>query len=178
MIQANVENLQPIEIGMAYDQADCVEIDCSAWIRKYPALTRFEVFVTNPVGMTYIPETEMQDGKLKWKINAGDTAVPGEGCYQVIAAGKYGDRKASKPAALFIEANMCGMDCEDAPDPSKPWVNKVFEALYRIEEAVQICETAAETAIHQPIIGENGNWYLWDYTAGEYLDSGYTSRGE
>lgn len=177
-IQANIDNLQPLTIGRAFDnQVDSAVIDCTAWIRKYPWLTRIEVFVTNPAGLCYCPVTDVADGKLTWVIGAVDTAVPGEGSYQVVGFGKYGERKASKPAALFIEANMCGMDCEDAPDPSKPWVNKVFEALNRIEKAAKIAEKAAETAVHQPIIGENGNWWLWDQTAGEYTDSGFSSRG-
>lgn len=179
-IYASIDNLPTLNIGQRFDhQTGRVIIDCASWVRKYPALTQYEVCVTRPDGMVYCPKTEMVDGvMLAWLITDADTAIPGEGCYQVIATGKYGDRRSTYTADLIIEANMPGIDCTDPPDPSKPWVEKVLAAARAAEEAATRAEKAAETAIHQPIIGENGNWWLWDFAAGEYLDSGYPTRGE
>lgn len=38
--------------------------------------------------------------------------------------------------------------------------------------------TKAENAVgHSPIIGENGNWFVWDFEKSEYVDSGTSASG-
>lgn len=38
--------------------------------------------------------------------------------------------------------------------------------------------TKAENAVvHSPIIGENGNWFIWDFEKSEYVDSGKSASG-
>ncbi len=39
-------------------------------------------------------------------------------------------------------------------------------------------EQAAQASAHPPIIGQNGNWYVYDAQSGQYVDSGNPSRGE
>ena len=39
-------------------------------------------------------------------------------------------------------------------------------------------DQAALAAAHQPIIGANGNWYLYNTGTGQYDDSGYPSQGD
>lgn len=36
----------------------------------------------------------------------------------------------------------------------------------------QMIEQAREAAARQPIIGNNGNWWIWDFTNSEYVDTG------
>lgn len=38
-------------------------------------------------------------------------------------------------------------------------------------------EQAAQASAHPPIIGQNGNWYVYDAQSGQYVDSGNPSRG-
>ena len=174
----SIDNLQTLDIGHASDhQTGEVSIDCSAWRKKYPALTEYNLFVTNPAGMIYPANTVMtEDGKLLWNICDADTSVPGVGRYQIIATGRYGDRKASKYADLTIAANMPGMDGADPPDPSKAWVGSVIDARREAEDAARAAADSAEAVAHPPIIGENGNWWLWDNAIGAYADSGFDSR--
>ena len=50
----------------------------------------------------------------------------------------------------------------------------------QIEQVVKVyAESAKESsikaenaAVHSPIIGENGNWFIWDFEKSEYVDSG------
>ena len=38
--------------------------------------------------------------------------------------------------------------------------------------------TKAENAVvHSPIVGENGNWFIWDFEKSEYVDSGTSASG-
>ena len=43
--------------------------------------------------------------------------------------------------------------------------------------AVQVVEDVAEAASHYPRIGDNGNWFVWDITAGEWVDTGVAAGG-
>ena len=51
-----------------------------------------------------------------------------------------------------------------------------------LDEAIQAAFDAAEAAMaacgHIPYIGGNGNWFVWDSTLGEFVDSGKPSRGQ
>ena len=48
-------------------------------------------------------------------------------------------------------------------------------------QILQDCEAATQAALEAagkaPYIGENGNWFVWDAEAGEYVDSGNQARG-
>jgi len=43
--------------------------------------------------------------------------------------------------------------------------------------AVQVVEDVTDAAGHYPHIGENGNWFVWDTTAGEWVDTGVAAGG-
>lgn len=53
--------------------------------------------------------------------------------------------------------------------------NIIDKAIEALEEAVEECE---ENVRHYPIIGDNGNWMLYDAVAGEYIDTGLSAVGE
>lgn len=44
------------------------------------------------------------------------------------------------------------------------------ESEYQLVE--QMIEQAREAAARQPIIGQNGNWWIWDFTNSRYTDTG------
>nr|DAO37175.1 MAG TPA: hypothetical protein [Caudoviricetes sp.] len=71
-------------------------------------------------------------------------------------------------------------------DPSKVY-NPIPSEFYQIEQTVteqaanakqsetNAAESAAkaeDAAVHSPLIGENGNWFVWDFEKSEYVDSG------
>lgn len=43
--------------------------------------------------------------------------------------------------------------------------------------AVQVVADVAEATSHYPRIGDNGNWFVWDITAGEWVDTGVAAGG-
>lgn len=45
------------------------------------------------------------------------------------------------------------------------------------EKAEEAAEKAAAAVVSPPTIGTNGNWYLWDFELGAYVDSGKPSAG-
>ena len=50
-----------------------------------------------------------------------------------------------------------------------------LDILAQCQAAAEAAEAAAENCA--PVIGDNGNWWIYDYDAGEYVDSGKPSRG-
>lgn len=47
-----IDKLEAICLGQEEDHlADTVEFDLSAWQKKYPQMTRYDVIVTSPAGM-------------------------------------------------------------------------------------------------------------------------------
>ena len=38
--------------------------------------------------------------------------------------------------------------------------------------AAESAAKAEDAAVHSPIVGENGNWFVWDFTKSEYVDTG------
>lgn len=46
------------------------------------------------------------------------------------------------------------------------------------QEKAEAAQTAAEAAtVHQPVVGSNGNWYIWSQQSGGYVDSGISAHG-
>ena len=46
-----------------------------------------------------------------------------------------------------------------------------------IAAALAAAEAANTAAGHAPYIGASGNWFIWDATAGDYVDSGTSATG-
>ena len=55
-----------------------------------------------------------------------------------------------------------------------------FEQLeMRVTRAVESAENAVtKVNKHQPYIGENGNWYIYDDSSDSFIDTGFKSKGE
>lgn len=169
MDKIRIDSLRSIRIARLADaEVDCVVFDVSPWREAYPALTDYRVEVTSPGGIVYFPVKVALDGDdLTWTIAAEDTASAGDGLYQIVATGTGGEHKTSASAAFAVRLTMPGTAEDTPPDPAKPWVDEVVRAARKVEDAT----------VHPPIIGENGNWMLWDFDAAAYVDSGKPSQG-
>lgn len=54
---------------------------------------------------------------------------------------------------------------------------KIISSDYYSVLTAEIASVLAANT-HPPKIGENGNWYIWDQTKGEYVDSGTSAKPE
>lgn len=45
------------------------------------------------------------------------------------------------------------------------------------ESAQESAEKAENAAVHSPIIGNNGNWWVWNFDTSEYIDTGVSASG-
>lgn len=108
----------------------------------------------------------IENNKVCWRVTESDTARVGEGqCelhYRV-----NGVVLKSKIWTTTVLPSL-GDATAEPPQPEKTWVDQVLEAADDVRNAT----------VHPPIIGENGNWWLWDFEASEYKDSGMSSESD
>lgn len=124
---------------------------------------------------------EVSGSSLKWNINADDTACAGTGMAEI---------QLHRGETLLAKSDTYHTFVDDAlgiPDEPKAYdeitIDTVTALAVRAEtaaaaadEARNQAETAASYTAHPPLVGGNGNWFLWNGTA--YVDSGYPTRGE
>lgn len=136
-----IDELRHVIIGREVDGGIiALQIDCSAWLEKYPQLTQYRIEVTSPAGVVYIADTEFVNGVLTWTITQADTSQPGDGQYQIVATGADGERKTSSHPRLTILDIMEGAAGETPPALSAPWVDQVIAHAESAEQAAKRAE--------------------------------------
>ena len=149
---------------------------------------RFELVVVQK-GQAYPAVVNVDGPDLIWNVLAADVATVGAGSLELIYY--VGDTIAkSQTWETFVEVSKSAEGTTEPPEPAKNWVDVVINtasdakqsATESAESARQSAESAtnaaesaakAEDAVgHSPIVGENGNWFVWDFEKSEYVDSG------
>lgn len=108
----------------------------------------------------------IEDGVPYWYVTNADTAVAGVGKCELRYIVDHVVIKSCTFITDVIES--LGEGVTEAPEPQKAWVDQVLEAADKVENSVT----------HPPIIGDNGNWLVFDFEANEYVDSGVSASGE
>ena len=149
---------------------------------------RFELVVVQN-GKVYPAVVNVDGADLIWNVLAADVAIAEIGSLELIYY--VGDTIAkSQTWETFVEVSKSAEGTTEPPEPAKNWVDVVINtasdakqsATESAESARQSAESAtnaaasatkAENAVgHSPIVGENGNWFVWDFEKSEYVDSG------
>lgn len=114
----------------------------------------------------YPVKLEVENGKVCWKITNADTAMVGDGKCELQYIVNDVVIK-SKIWTTTVLETLSG-DLAEPPEPQQAWVDEVLGAASEVKSAT----------VHPPIIGENENWWLWDFEASEYVDSGVKATDE
>lgn len=149
-----------------------VQLDVSRLVTLFGPGT-VQLLHRRPGDVTPYPVALTRTGDVvTWTINAADTAYAGEG--QAELQYFVGDSLAkSETYATVITASL-GDAGEAPPEPQAGWVTQVLQAG---NDAAEAAERAENAVLHPPIIGENGNWWLWSFADGIYVDSGTPAAG-
>ena len=109
---------------------------------------------------------EFENDKVCWKITNADTAVIGEGKCEL----HYIVDNIIVKSKIWTTSVLpsLGENLVEPPEPQKAWVDEVLNAAQKVEDATT----------HQPMIGENKNWFVWDANTNEYVDSGILAEGQ
>lgn len=103
---------------------------------------------------------EVQNDKICWKVTTPDTALAGEGKCELHYIVNDVVVKSKIWTTTVTEA--LGEGKMEAPEAQQAWVDQVLCAAEDVKNATA----------NPPTIGENGNWYVWDDEAKEFVDSG------
>ena len=116
-----------------------------------------------------------------WLIHGVATAVPGKTIFSVEGVDETSDGKPiiwrSDSAMMYIRENHEATPSEEAETELGELQKMIVYVNGELENVIAAGEMARSAATHQPIIGGNGNWFLWDIEKGIYVDSGTTATG-
>lgn len=149
------------------NMAKQIQFDISRWIGTFGPGTVQLLHQRSGDEAPY-PVSVEQDGNLAvWTVTNADTAVAGTGRAEL----QYyvGDALAKSETWMTKVLAALGPAGETPPEAQQSWVDQVLKAGAAAVDAVERVETAA---VHQPIVGDNGNWWTWDLDAGSYVDTG------
>lgn len=132
-----------ITVGRTLDNGySALQIDCGEWVKRHPQFSEYRIEVKRPDGEMYFADTTFADGVLTWNINAADTAIAGDGEFQIVAVGTDGERKTSSHPIMFVSDIIAGTASETPPEANKAWTDKVIEETRK--SATQAAASAAE----------------------------------
>ena len=122
------------------------------------------MMVRNGKNMDLLPMKRMDDGV---GIVLTAERLASSGSYHLQLRGKNGTVvRHTNIVKLYVDSSMSG-------DVQWPELPSVFSELER-----RVTEKAAQVegyCVHPPIMGENGNWWVWDETT--YADTGKPCQG-
>ena len=108
---------------------------------------------------------ELEGDRACWKVTNADTAVVGEGKCELNYLVNNVVVK-SKTWTTDVRPSL-GDNVAEPPEAQQGWVEQVLVAADEVKSATT----------HQPMIGDNKNWFVWDANTKEYVDSGILAEG-
>ena len=150
-----------------------------------PEGARAHLKIAKPDKEFVLTKGEVEGNCFFFKLPEQSFTAVGKAEAEVNVYGVDGRRVTTGTFILEI-TKECGCDCEKESetyvDVLIEQVGAAEEARLGAEEAAASAQSSAEAvknaAKRQPIIGENGNWYVWDASVGDYADTGIFAQGE
>ena len=102
--------------------------------------------------------------------------LPMEGTYHFQIKATKGELvKHTNIVKFYVNKSLSG----DIQWPVIPTEFTDFEQVIKsyAESAKESAEKAQDAVIHAPLIGENGNWFVWNYETSKYFDTGVSASG-
>lgn len=134
-----------------------------------------EVIYKRPGDSQPYPLAVQMDGTLvTWDVTATDTEMS-DGYGKCELRYYVGETLAkSKIWRTWVDSALDTPSDTAPPAPEQGWVEQVVAAGV---DAKQAAERAENAVVHAPIIGDNGNWFVWDFDADKYMDTGVAASG-
>ena len=141
------------------------KFDVSPWLEEYPEGT-VSIVYKRPDGQIRPVVVGGTSSPIQWTPDAADTAVPGVGQIELrLLDGETVGK--THIITAYVEQSIGGTG-PVPPPPAPDWAEDVIKAAEKAETAT----------VKTPYIGDNGNWYVWNFEKNEYEDSGVNSEGK
>lgn len=100
-------------------------------------------------------------------------------------ADSYADAASDSASSAATSATSAASSATTASSAAASATSSAADALSYKDSAIaaktaaeEAATEAAEASVRTPYIGANGNWFVWDSEADDYVDSGEYARGE
>lgn len=117
-----------------------------------------------------VAATQRVGDTLEWTVQSAELAEEGRGQCELVA------RENGTIAKSIIFITSVSPALTGSATPPTPWEEWMAEFIRLKGEAEAAAEDAEEAASHYPKI-DDGVWYVWDVTAGEYVSTGIEAQG-
>ena len=172
-ISYRLDDLKKARLSIGYEgenEHTQVRIDCADVFAEYPNAVA-TMTIQPPTGAAYPKTVETDGDTVVWNVTASDLAANGYGEIQLTFTENNVIVK-SVVSSFNVTRSIIGSGT--APDPVADWIEDANEKLAAVEEATQDAEDAAE---HQPRIGSDGYWEVWDAETGAYVATSTHAQG-
>ena len=172
-ISYRLDDLKKARLSIGYEgenEHTQVRIDCADVFAEYPNAVA-AMTIQPPTGTAYPKTVETDGDTVVWNVTASDLAANGYGEIQLTFTENNVIVK-SVVSSFNVTRSIIGSGT--APDPVADWIEDANEKLAAVEEATQDAEDAAE---HQPRIGSDGYWEVWDAETGAYVATSTHAQG-
>lgn len=166
MITTNAATGHTILLGREGENlARSMIFDISDWISAYGDGTVSLIAQRSGDTEPYPCTVTVDGSSVTWLVTAADTAQAGYGRCELRYA--VGDALAKSETWRTYTADALGTPAPEPPEPQQAWVDKVLAAG----------QAAVDASVNSPKIGNNGNWFVWDFETGAYVDTGVAASG-
>ncbi len=139
--------------------------DVSEWVRLYGAGS-VQLLHQRSGDLCPYPCAVIQDAAtVSWSVTNADTAQEGNGRLELHYY--VGDALVKSCVYLTETAHSLTDDTAEPPEPQQGWVEQV------LTEAAK----ASTANTKPPIMGDNGNWLVWNISISQYEDTGVYAGG-
>ena len=178
-IRSPVLSCEPIMLGYAGENGVTqVDLDFSKWAERFGAGSVALEIMRSGDTMPYLADITVEGTTASWVVSNLDTGVSGVGTagYTYTVGGEL---KRSAVFTFYVDRNVGGQP-GDRPEPYESLIERMARILAASEAAASDAQGSAEAAetaaSHYPKI-ENGRWYVFDFDAGDYADTGISAEG-
>ena len=151
--------------------ATTLQIYIEPYHRSWPD-GRPQVAYKRKDGSVYIVPCTLYGNHVLVELTSTETAVAGDASVELMWI--VMERNVRSETFEGLIERSIGEAGDTPPEPMAGYVERVAEIGAQVERNA---ERAEGTALHPPIIGDNGTWMLWDFEKSEYTDSGMKAQG-
>lgn len=127
------------------NEARQIRFDLGQWLSVWPQAIPTLLVVRPGESEAYPAKTEMAGQTIIWTVRRYDTEIPGMGDMWVVFRGQDDEMLGLTPhSRVVIQRGPPNIEGEEPPDGAIPWVEDVFEAADRAEDAAKRAEEIAE----------------------------------
>lgn len=163
-----------LDLGVAGEnEAQEILFNVACWQASFGAGS-VSLLVCRPGEKEPYPVTlTVEDGVASWVVSSLDTAIAGIGQAELM----YLVGNAVVKSRIYQTYVAPSLDGSNPSDPTvDPWAQYVATVTQAAAEAQQAAQKAQDALQHAPEI-RGDTWWLWDATAGAYVDTGTSAAG-